>query len=155
MNESALESPAKTSPDQQPVEKSAFEDDGEEESDYFQQRAETTEFTAANEESKESVSKGKRRLSDAVEDKSSSNQTTTGTSEGSQPEELSAEEAQRRTDELIQKMLAEDQAINQNAMAENEDDYYDEETLPDEQAQIELIRRMRHNEVASETETTL
>ena len=45
---------------------------------------------------------GKRRLSDAVEDKSSSNQTTTGTSEGSQPEgELSAEEAQRRTDELI------------------------------------------------------
>ena len=52
-------------------------------------------------------------------------------------------------------MLAEDQASNQNAMAENEDDYYDEETLPDEQAQIELIRRMRHNEVASETETTL
>ena len=64
---------------------------------------------------------------------------------------LSPEEAQRRTDELIQKLMQEDQA-NEGG---DSNDYYDEETLPDEQRQIEVIRRIRHNEVADEAQDTL
>ena len=34
-------------------------------------------------------------------------------------------------------------------------DYYDEENLPDEMTQTEVIRRMHHNQVAEEAEMTL
>ena len=55
-------------------------------------------------------------------------------------------------------MLQEDQqniAAASQQYGGNDDDYYDEENLPDERIQTEVIRRMHHNEVASEAETTL
>ena len=57
-------------------------------------------------------------------------------------------------------MLQEDQNIVAAAQYEadgqqGDDEYYDEENLPDERVQTELIRRMHHNEVQSEAETTL
>jgi len=59
------------------------------------------------------------------------------------------EEAQRRTDELIQKMLLEDQE------AEREEGEFDDDNLPDENTQIEYLRRLRHDQVASEAENHL
>jgi len=50
-------------------------------------------------------------------------------------------------------MLAEDSS---NGVYYDEgEQYYREEDLPDEQAQIEIIRRMRHSEVAHEAANTL
>lgn len=46
-------------------------------------------------------------------------------------ESISTEEAQRRTDELIQQMLQEDQR-NGDTYYDEDEQYYDEEDLPDE-----------------------
>ena len=51
-------------------------------------------------------------------------------------------------------MLQEDQRNGETYYDEDEQ-YYDEEDLPDEQKQMEIIRRMRHNEVATEANDTL
>ena len=69
--------------------------------------------TSAYEEEKTTGNPTKKRtLSDAMNEKGSSQQTTTGTSDSSgQEPELTPREAQRRTDELIQKMLQEDQNL--------------------------------------------
>ena len=50
-------------------------------------------------------------------------------------------------------MLAEDQA--RASQFDVSDQYYSEDNLPGEDEQIEMIRRMRHNEVAAEAEETL
>ena len=47
-------------------------------------------------------------------------------------------------------MLQDDQNLAvaaQYADGQGDDDYYDEENLPDERVQTEVIRRMHHNEV--------
>lgn len=51
-------------------------------------------------------------------------------------------------------MLQEDQRVGESYYDET-DQYYDEEDLPDEHQQIEIIRRMRHNQVASESNQAL
>ena len=74
---------------------------------------ESDEFTLTDaNQPKPAVPGKKRSLSDAA-DESPSNMPPEETKEGEAAEDLSPEEAQRRTDELIQKMLAEDQMDNE------------------------------------------
>ena len=108
MNESDLknanQSPYQGSP--MPQEKSAFEEDEEEEQQPFSHAQSTTQKDGSPATDQSQTSK--RRLSDAME----TNKDTSATSNEqspSQQEEISPEEAQRRTDELIQKMMQEDQ----------------------------------------------
>ena len=44
-------------------------------------------------------------------------------------------------------MLQDDQNYQAAVDDQGDDDYYDEENLPDERVQTEVIRRMHHNEV--------
>ena len=52
-------------------------------------------------------------------------------------------------------MLQEDQARAAANTYDENNMYYSESDLPDEESQIEQIRRIRHNEVATEAQTTL
>ena len=148
MNDPQQMSPSPDSQKQRIIEKSAFEDDDEEsesEEDEMVPKAQISD--AANALGAVSGGSGsadgvKRTLSDTVEEakvqeaiqkaQAAKQQSPSPSKNGE--EQLSAEDAERRSQALIQQMLREEAAQQQQYFNENGEDWYDEQELPDEQS---------------------